>query len=98
MNITRKPDWVRMVENELRSDPRRLTAFDQIKELRALKCDAEFLREIPHHPLVQSVMDLHKAFKNFFEGRAGFPKFRRKGETDAPLISISRLTKLRTCQ
>jgi transposase len=50
------------------------------------------------HPLVQSVMDLHKAFKNFFEGRAGFPKFRRKGETDAPLISISQLTKLRTCQ
>src|SRR5258707_9939209 len=42
------------------------------------ECDAEFLREIPHHPLVQSVMDLHKAFKNFFEGRAGFPKFRRK--------------------
>ena len=81
-----------------RSEPRRLTAFDQIKELTALKCDAEFLGEIPHHPLVQSVMDLHKAFKNFFEGRAGFPKFRRKGETDAPLISISRLTKLRTCQ
>jgi transposase len=98
MNITRKPDWVRMVENELRSDPRRLTAFDQIKELTALKCDAEFLREMPHHPLVQSVMDLHKAFKNFFESRAGFPKFRRKGETDAPLISISQLTKLRTCQ
>jgi hypothetical protein len=44
MNITRKPDWVRMVENELRSDPRRLTAFDQIKELTALKCDAEFFR------------------------------------------------------
>jgi len=81
-----------------RSDPRRLTAFDQIKELTALKCDAEFLREIPHHPLVQSVMDQHKAFKNFFEGRAAFPKFRRKGETDAPLISISQLTKLRTCQ
>src|SRR5712664_4130096 len=55
-----------------RSDPRRLTAFDQIKELTALKCDAEFLREILHHPLVQSVMDLHKAFKNFFEGPAGF--------------------------
>jgi putative transposase len=63
-----------------RSNPRRLTAFDQIKELTALKCDAEFLREAPHHPLVQSVMDLHKGFKNFFEGRAAFPKFRKKGE------------------
>jgi putative transposase len=66
-----------------RSDPRSLTAFDQIKELTALKCDAEFLRDVPHHPFVQSVMDLHKAFKNFFEGRAGFPKFRKKGENDS---------------
>jgi putative transposase len=66
-----------------RSNPRKLTQFDQIKELTALKYDAEFLREVPHRPLVQSVMDLHKSFKNFFEGRAGFPKFRRKGENDA---------------
>jgi putative transposase len=72
----------RKLERE-RSHPRKLTQFDQIKELTALKYDAEFLREVPHHPLVQSIMDLHKAFKNFFEGRAGFPKFRRKGENDS---------------
>jgi putative transposase len=66
-----------------RSNPRGLSAFDQAKELTALKREFEFLREVPHHPLMQSILDLHKAFKNFFEGRAGFPKFRRNGENDA---------------
>lgn len=28
-------------------------------------------------------MDLHKAFTNFFEGRAGSPAFRRKGQNDS---------------
>ncbi|MGY3494389.1 RNA-guided endonuclease InsQ/TnpB family protein [Bradyrhizobium sp. USDA 4502] len=28
-------------------------------------------------------MDLHKAFANFFGGRAGFPTFRRKGQNDS---------------
>ena len=28
-------------------------------------------------------MDLHKAFKNFFEGRAGFPTLRKKGGNDS---------------
>ena len=63
-----------------RSRPRKLSQFDQIKELTALKAEFDFLREVPHHPLVQTVMDLHKAFKNFFEGRAGFPTFRKKGQ------------------
>src|ERR1700692_1079683 len=26
---------------------------------------------------------MHKAFKNLFEGRAGFPTFRKKGQNDA---------------
>lgn len=66
-----------------RSNPRKLYQFDQIKELTALKAEFDFLREVPHHPLVQTVMDLHKAFTNFFEGRAGFPAFRRKGQNDS---------------
>jgi putative transposase len=66
-----------------RSKPRRLSQFDQIKELTALKAEFDFLREVPHHPLVQAVMDLHKAFTNFFEGRARFPTFRRKGQNDS---------------
>jgi putative transposase len=66
-----------------RSEPRKLSQFDQIKELTALKAEFDFLREVPHHPLVQTVMDLHKAFSNFFEHRAGFPTFRKKGQNDS---------------
>jgi putative transposase len=66
-----------------RSEPRKLSQFDQIKELTALKAEFDFLREVPHHPLVQTVMDLHKAFSNFSEHRAGFPTFRKKGQNDS---------------
>ena len=65
-----------------RSHPRRLTAFDQLKDLTALRREFPFLKDPPNHPLQQAIHDLHKAFKNFFEGRAGFPKFRRKGQHD----------------
>jgi hypothetical protein len=51
--------------------------------LSALKREFAFLKDPPNHPLQQAIHDLHKAFKNFFEGRAGFPKFRRKGENDS---------------
>ena len=38
---------------------------------------------MPHHPLQQAVYDLHAGFKNMFEGRAGYPTFRKKGRNDA---------------
>jgi putative transposase len=66
-----------------RSAPRRLTAFDQGKELKALKAQVEWLKEVPHHALVQAIADLHKAFTNFFEGRADYPTFRRKGQNES---------------
>ena len=65
-----------------RSNPRRLTAYDQIAELTVLKGDAPWLRDVPHHALCQAVIDLDKAFKNFFSG-AGFPKFRKRGDQDS---------------
>jgi putative transposase len=66
-----------------RSSPRKLTAFDQINELPELKRQFEFLKEAPANSLQQVILDLHKGFKNFFEGRAGFPRFRKKGQNDA---------------
>jgi hypothetical protein len=66
-----------------RSNPRRLTAFDQMKEPTSLKREFLFLKEPPSQTLQQAIHDLHKAFKNFFEGRAGFPTFRKKGRNDA---------------
>lgn len=66
-----------------RSKPRRLTAYDQVKELPALKDEAPWLRDVPNHPLQQAVMDLEKAFRNFFDGRASFPQFRKRGDRDS---------------
>jgi putative transposase len=48
-----------------------------------LKRQFEFLKETPANSLQQVILDLHKAFKNFFEGRAHFPQFRKKDQTDA---------------
>jgi putative transposase len=66
-----------------RSKPRKLTAYDQINEVPELKREFGFLKEAPTNSLQQTILDLHKAFKNFFEGRAGFPQFRKKGQNDA---------------
>jgi transposase, IS605 OrfB family, central region len=65
-----------------RSNPRRLTAYDQISELTDLKAEAPWLREVPHHALCQAIIDLDKAFKKFFAG-AGFPKFRKRGDRNS---------------
>ena len=61
-----------------RSMPRRITATGQMKELKDLKTAAPFLKDVPHHPLQQAIRDLDRAFQNFFEGRAAYPKPRAK--------------------
>ncbi|UWU17123.1 transposase (plasmid) [Rhizobium sullae] len=66
-----------------RSDPRRLSAIDQNKQLADLKAELPWLREVPHHCLQQAVIDLHRAYANFFEGRAAYPKPRRKYENES---------------
>ena len=66
-----------------RSNPRRLTAYDQIDELTALKAELPWLSESPHHPLQQVIRDLDRAFRNFFEGRADYPAFHKRGRADS---------------
>jgi putative transposase len=66
-----------------RSDPRRLTAYDQMKELAALKVELPWLSESPHHALQQAIRDLDQAFRNFFEGRADYPAFHKRGRADS---------------
>jgi putative transposase len=61
-----------------RSAPRRITAAGQMRELKDLKAAAPFLKDVPHHPLQQAIRDLDRAFTNFFEGRASYPKPRTK--------------------
>ena len=43
------------------------------------KDEFAWLRESPSHTLQQSLKDLERAYKNFFEKRANFPRFKRKG-------------------
>ncbi|TKD46811.1 RNA-guided endonuclease InsQ/TnpB family protein [Azotobacter chroococcum] len=55
------------------------------KHLTAWRNGAEtaWLKEAPVHPLQQALKDLEKAYKNFFEKRADFPRFKRKGQSDS---------------
>ncbi|MCG5517464.1 MULTISPECIES: transposase, partial [unclassified Ectothiorhodospira] len=41
-----------------------------------------WLRDAPVHPLQQTLKDLERAYKNFFEKRAKFPRFKKKGQGD----------------
>jgi putative transposase len=42
-----------------------------------------WLRDAPTHPLQQALKDLERAYKNFFARRAGFPKFKKRGQHDS---------------
>ena len=45
--------------------------------------DTSWLKDAPCHPLQHALKDLERAYKNFFEKRAAFPQFKRKGGSDA---------------
>jgi len=47
------------------------------------KKEFEWLKQSPSHSLQQSLKDLDRAFKNFFEKRADFPRFKRKGTEES---------------
>lgn len=55
------------------------------KELVAWKKtpDTEWLAQAPSQSLQQALKDLERAYTNFFEGRAAFPTFKKRGRNDA---------------
>ena len=55
------------------------------KQLTAWRNGSEtpWLKDSPVHPLQHALKDLEKAYKNFFEKRADFPRFKRKGQSDS---------------
>ena len=59
------------------------------KELTKLKKKFEFLKLSNSQTLQQSLKNLEKAFKNFFENRNRFPKFKKKKETNSIKIPIT---------
>ena len=54
----------------------------QAGELGDLKTECPWLAHAPYHCLQQTLRDLDQAFQNFFAGRAGYPKFRKKFQRD----------------
>ena len=56
--------------------------------------DTPWLKAAPCHPLQHALKDLERAYKNFFEKRADFPKFKRKGSGDTFRYPDSKQIKL----
>lgn len=53
------------------------------RDLTEAKQSLPWLAEPHCDVLQQSLRDLDRAYRNFFEGRAGFPRFKRKGQRDS---------------
>ncbi|MDR1647572.1 MAG: helix-turn-helix domain-containing protein, partial [Zoogloeaceae bacterium] len=45
--------------------------------------ETPWLKDAPTHPLQQTLKDLERAYRNFFEKRADFPRFKQKGRHDS---------------
>jgi putative transposase len=56
-----------------------LSRNEIINKLPELKKEYEWLTEVPSQALQQVALDLSSAFLNFFEKRAKFPRFKKKG-------------------
>jgi len=64
---------------------KKLTYADLCKKLTQWRKSSEtkWLSETHSQPLQQALKDLERAYKNFFEKRASFPRFKRKGRSDS---------------
>ena len=45
--------------------------------------ETQWLKDSPSQPLQQSLKDLERAYKNFFQKRTSFPRFKKRGQNDA---------------
>src|ERR1700731_3336878 len=45
--------------------------------------ETAWLKEAPVHPLQHALKDLERAYQNFFDQRAAFPRFKRKGQHES---------------
>jgi len=61
----------------------KLTRFQLDKLLVQWKQETPWLAEAPCHALQQALLDLDRAYTNFFQKRAQFPKFHKKGMRDS---------------
>lgn len=57
--------------------------FGQCAQLPALKAQFKFLKSAPNHCLQQVLKDLERAYANFFEGRADYPRKKKARQGDS---------------
>ena len=60
------------------TDKTKLSKFDCINWMTALKDEYTWLRDVPAVCLVQAVIDMDDAYQNFFRSGKGYPKFKSK--------------------
>jgi putative transposase len=77
-----------------RSEGRNISYPSQARELTAIRAEHDWVAECPIDAQQQALRDLNQAFQNFFAGRAGYPKPRRKFVNDAFRIPASRVGKI----
>jgi putative transposase len=65
-----------------------LSCYDLIKQITDLKKDYTWLSEVANVTLQQSIIDLYKAYSNFFKGRQNFPKFKKKQGNQSFRVSL----------
>ncbi len=76
----------------------KLNFYTQAAEMKHLRAEFAWIKDVPSMAQNQALMDLDKAFKNFFAGRASFPTPRRKGinesfRFDKSVIVVRKLNK-----
>ena len=59
-------------------DKKTLNYYDCAKDLKKLKKDYVWLKEVDSIALQSSIKDLEEAYKKFFKENAGYPKFKNK--------------------
>jgi putative transposase len=69
------------LENKIKSyeqDGKAISRFELNKQIRVLKDDYEWLKEINSQSLQGATLNLENAFTKFFREKSGFPKFKSK--------------------
>ncbi len=72
--------------NNFKTKSKKWNFYEYKKLLPLLKEQYPFLKEANSQSLQEAVRWLDKAFKNFFKGLSGFPKFKKKKRTNAVVI------------
>ena len=77
------------------TEKKSVTYNTQAKELPLLKLELPFLKEVDSIALQQSLKNLETAYKNFFQKRTAFPKFKSKRSTRKSYTTVSTSNNIR---